>query len=313
MKVLMTFDFGTENMNKIRGLGYEVILRSEKELYFSEEIADIDVLVCYNPFKTLDISKLSSLKLIQLSSVGIDQVPIEILRENNITLTNNKGGYSIPIGEWIVLKLLEMIKNSKSFYQKQLEKRWKVDTSLLELYGKTIGFIGTGSIATEAAKRLKGFEVNILGVNTSGTNTEYFDKCYSIDNLKDMIRNCDAIVVTIPYTEKTHHLINHEMFQEMKDGVYLVNIARGSIIDESSMIENLNNGKLKGAALDVFEKEPIDADSPLWEMQNVIVTPHNSWMSEVGNVRRFNIIYENLKRYKSGEKLLNVVDFNKGY
>lgn len=309
----MTFDFGTENMNKIRGLGYEVILRSEKELYFSEEIADIDVLVCYNPFKTLDISKLSSLKLIQLSSVGIDQVPIEILRENNITLTNNKGGYSIPIGEWIVLKLLEMIKNSKSFYQKQLEKRWKVDTSLLELYGKTIGFIGTGSIATEAAKRLKGFEVNILGVNTSGTNTEYFDKCYSIDNLKDMIRNCDAIVVTIPYTEKTHHLINHEMFQEMKDGVYLVNIARGSIIDESSMIENLNNGKLKGAALDVFEKEPIDADSPLWEMQNVIVTPHNSWMSEVGNVRRFNIIYENLKRYKSGEKLLNVVDFNKGY
>lgn len=313
MKVLMTFDFGTENMNKIRGLGYEVILRSEKELYFSEEIADIDVLVCYNPFKTLDISKLSSLKLIQLSSVGIDQVPIEILRENNITLTNNKGGYSIPIGEWIVLKLLEMIKNSKSFYQKQLEKRWKVDTSLLELYGKTIGFIGTGSIATEAAKRLKGFEVNILGVNTSATNTEYFDKCYSIDNLKDMIRNCDAIVVTIPYTEKTHHLINHEMFQEMKDGVYLVNIARGSIIDESSMIENLNNGKLKGAALDVFEKEPIDADSPLWEMQNVIVTPHNSWMSEVGNVRRFNIIYENLKRYKSGEKLLNVVDFNKGY
>ncbi|MFA5524901.1 MAG: phosphoglycerate dehydrogenase [Tissierellales bacterium] len=313
MKVLMTFDFGTENMNKVRELGYEVILQSEKELCFSEELADTDVIVCYNPFKTLDISKLSRLKLIQLSSVGIDQVPIEVLREKNITLTNNKGGYSVPIGEWIVLKLLEMLKNSKSFYQKQFEKRWKVDTSLLELYGKTIGFIGTGSIATKAAKRLKGFEVNILGVNTSGTDTEYFDKCYSIDNINDMIRSCDAIVVSIPYTEKTHHLINHEVFQEMKDGVYVVNIARGSIIDEKVMIENLNNGKLKGAALDVFEREPMDADNPLWENENVIVTPHNSWMSEMGNVRRFNIIYENLKRYKLGEKLLNVVDFNKGY
>ncbi len=309
----MTFDFGTENMNKVRELGYEVILQSEKELCFSEELADTDVIVCYNPFKTLDISKLSRLKLIQLSSVGIDQVPIEVLREKNITLTNNKGGYSVPIGEWIVLKLLEMLKNSKSFYQKQFEKRWKVDTSLLELYGKTIGFIGTGSIATKAAKRLKGFEVNILGVNTSGTDTEYFDKCYSIDNINDMIRSCDAIVVSIPYTEKTHHLINHEVFQEMKDGVYVVNIARGSIIDEKVMIENLNNGKLKGAALDVFEREPMDADNPLWENENVIVTPHNSWMSEMGNVRRFNIIYENLKRYKLGEKLLNVVDFNKGY
>lgn len=313
VKVLMTFDFGIENINRIKELGYEVILIGEKELCLSEELADIDVLVCYNPFKTLDISKLSNLKLIQLSSVGIDQVPMEILREKNIKLTNNKGGYSIPIGEWIVLKLLEMLKNSKSFYQKQLEKRWKVDTSLLELYGKTIGFIGTGSIATEAAKRLKGFEVNILGVNTNGTDTEHFDKCYSVDNLKEMIKSCDAIVVSIPYTKKTHHLINHEVFQEMKDGVFLVNIARGSIIDEKSMIENLKNGKVKGAALDVFEKEPMDEDNPLWEMENVIVTPHNSWMSEMGNVRRFNIIYENLRRFKSGEKLLNVVEFNKGY
>lgn len=313
MKVLMTFDFGTENMEKIRALGYEIILHEEKGLCFSDELADADVLVCFNPFETLDVSKFSNLKLIQLTSVGINQVPIEIFKEKNITLTNNKGGYSIPIGEWIVLKLLEMLKNSKSFYQKQLEKRWKVDTSLLELYGKTVGFIGTGSIASEAAKRLRGFEVTILGANTRGTDTEFFDQCYSIDNLKDMVKRCDAIVVSIPHTEKTHNLINNEMFHEMKDGVYLVNIARGSIIDEKAMIENLRNGKIKGAALDVFEKEPMDADNPLWEMDNVIVTPHNSWASEMGNARRFNIIYENLKRFRLGEKLANVVDFQKGY
>lgn len=300
-------------MERIRQLGYDIIEKSEKELYFSEELRDAEVLVCYNPFNTLDISKLPNLKWIQLTSVGIDQVPIDILKKNSITLTNNKGGYSIPIGEWIVLKLLEMYKNSKAFYQKQSQKIWKIDTSLLELYGKTIGFIGTGSIASEAAKRLKGFGVDILGLNTRGTKTEYFDKCYSIDKINEMVKLSDAIVVSIPHTEKTHNLLNEEVFQEMKNGVYLVNIARGSIIDERAMINNLNNGKIKCAALDVFEKEPLDKNNPLWEIENVIITPHNSWVSEMRDDRRFNIIYDNLKRYLSNQTLKNIVDLNKGY
>lgn len=300
-------------MERIRQLGYDIIEKSEKELYFSEELRDTEVLVCYNPFNTLDISKLPNLKWIQLTSVGIDQVPIDILKKNSITLTNNKGGYSIPIGEWIVLKLLEMYKNSKAFYQKQSQKIWKIDTSLLELYGKTIGFIGTGSIASEAAKRLKGFGVDILGLNTRGTKTEYFDKCYSIDKINEMVKLSDAIVVSIPHTEKTHNLLNEEVFQEMKNGVYLVNIARGSIIDERAMINNLNNGKIKCAALDVFEKEPLDKNNPLWEIENVIITPHNSWVSEMRDDRRFNIIYDNLKRYLSNQTLKNIVDLNKGY
>ncbi|SDZ33304.1 Phosphoglycerate dehydrogenase [Proteiniborus ethanoligenes] len=300
-------------MERIRQLGYDIIEKSEKELYFSEELRDTEVLVCYNPFNTLDISKLPNLKWIQLTSVGIDQVPIDILKKNSITLTNNKGGYSIPIGEWIVLKLLEMYKNSKAFYQKQSQKIWKIDTSLLELYGKTIGFIGTGSIASEAAKRLKGFGVDILGLNTRGTKTEYFDKCYSIDKINEMVKLSDAIVVSIPHTEKTHNLLNEEVFQEMKNGVYLVNIARGSIIDERAMINNLKNGKIKCAALDVFEKEPLDKNNPLWEIENVIITPHNSWVSEMRDDRRFNIIYDNLKRYLSNQTLKNIVDLNKGY
>ncbi|WP_091732428.1 phosphoglycerate dehydrogenase [Proteiniborus ethanoligenes] len=313
IRALITHNYGVENMERIRQLGYDIIEKSEKELYFSEELRDTEVLVCYNPFNTLDISKLPNLKWIQLTSVGIDQVPIDILKKNSITLTNNKGGYSIPIGEWIVLKLLEMYKNSKAFYQKQSQKIWKIDTSLLELYGKTIGFIGTGSIASEAAKRLKGFGVDILGLNTRGTKTEYFDKCYSIDKINEMVKLSDAIVVSIPHTEKTHNLLNEEVFQEMKNGVYLVNIARGSIIDERAMINNLKNGKIKCAALDVFEKEPLDKNNPLWEIENVIITPHNSWVSEMRDDRRFNIIYDNLKRYLSNQTLKNIVDLNKGY
>lgn len=310
---MITQDFGTEKIDSIRKLGYEVIVKKDSKLNISEEIIDIDALVCFNPFKTLDISKLNNLKLIQLTTAGINQAPADIIREKGMILSNNRGGYSIPIGEWIVLKILEMAKNSKRFYKQQSEKTWKVDTSLTEIYGKTVGFIGTGDIAQEAAKRLKGFDTTILGLNTDGKDVMYFDRCYGNSQIKEMVGLCDIVVVSIPYTEKTHHLINKEVFDAMKDGVCMVNIARGSIIDEKEMINQLHNGKIKGAALDVFEEEPLSESNPLWSMENVIVTPHNSWASELVNERRFYIVYENLRRYISGEDLINVININKGY
>ncbi len=141
----------------------------------------------------------------------------------------------------------------------------------------------------------------------------YFDRCYGNSQIKEMVGLCDIVVVSIPYTEKTHHLINKDVFDAMKDGVCIVNIARGSIIDEKEMIKQLHNGKIKGAALDVFEEEPLSESNPLWSMENVIVTPHNSWASELVNERRFYIVYENLRRYISGEDLINVININKGY
>ncbi|EOD01506.1 phosphoglycerate dehydrogenase [Caldisalinibacter kiritimatiensis] len=300
-------------MNKIKKLGYKLIYIHEKEITNCESIKDIDILVCYNPFNNLDISKLKNLKWIQLSSIGIDQAPIKHIKENDIILTNNKGGYSIPIGEWVVLKILELAKNSNKFYKKQQKKKWKLDTSVLEIFGKTIGFIGTGSIAKESAKRLQGFDAKLIGLNTSGRDVEYFDKCYGVNDFKYMVSLCDIIVVSIPYTSKTHHLLNEEIFKEMKNNVYIINVARGNIINERHLIKYLKNGKIKGAALDVFENEPLSPDSPLWELDNVIITPHNSWVSEMRNERRFNLIYENMKRYINGEKLLNVVNLEKGY
>ncbi|WP_250160193.1 phosphoglycerate dehydrogenase [Caloranaerobacter azorensis] len=313
VKALFTYNYGEEKMKKIKDLGYEIVYIKEQELYYNEEIKDIEVLVCYNPFNSLDITKLNKLKWIQLSSIGIDQVPKQYLLEKQILLTNNKGGYSIPMGEWVVLKILEMLKKSKNFYEKQDNKLWKIDTSIIELYGKTIGFIGTGSIAYESAKRLKGFEVNIYGLNTTGKSVEYFDKCFSNSEFDYFLSLCDILVLTIPYTEKTHHLLNESKFKIMKDGVYIVNVSRGSIINEADLIKYLKNRKIKFAALDVFENEPLNENNPLWDLDNVIITPHNSWVSEMRNERRYNVIYENMKRYINGEKLINIVDLKKGY
>ncbi len=313
MKVLFTYDYGLENMNRVRELGYDVIMVKENQITNSDEINNSEILVCYSPFGTLDISKMNRLKWIQLSSVGIDQIPFEIIRSRGIKITNNKGGYSIPIGEWIVLKILEMLKKSGNSYRNQQLKKWKMDTSLLELNGKRVGFIGTGSIATEAAKRLKGFGVDMLGVNTRGTDVEYFDKCFSSEKIDDMLNLCDIVAITIPHTEKTHHMIDENRFNAMKDGVFIVNIARGSIIDEKALINNIKKNKIRAAALDVFEEEPLNQDNPLWEFDNVIITSHNSWVSEQMNERRFKLIYENLRRYVSNEELTNVVDLAKGY
>lgn len=313
MKALITYKYTDEEMKSLEDLGYEIIFHDEKHLTFTDEMKDVDIMVCFDPFKNIDLDQFPKLKWIQLLSAGINQVPVDKVLKNNILLTNNRGGYSIPIAEWIVLKALEMIKNSKEFYKKQDEKVWKMDFSLLELYGKTVAFLGTGSIAQEAAKRFEAFGVKIIGFNRSGKAVEHFHECYPIDQINQVVSKCDFFVIAAPYTDKTHHLVNEEVFSNMKDGTYLINIARGSIIDENALIENLKSGKIKKAALDVFEVEPLPDDSPLWDMDNVIISPHNSWGSEMTGKRRFEIAYENMKRYINNEELINIVDLDRGY
>jgi len=313
MKTLVTYKYTDEQMKSLEDLGYKIIFKNEKDIRFSDEMKDVDTLVCFNPFDTLDISKFPNLKWIQLLSAGINQVPKDIVLDKNILLTNNRGGYSIPIGEWIVLKILEMLKDSKGFYDRQNRKEWKMDTSILELYGKTVAFIGTGSIASEAAKRLEPFGVENIGINTDGREVKYFHKTFSNDHMNEAIGQSDIIVITTPYTKETHHLVDEELFSNIKDGTYLVNIARGSIIDEKALIKNLETGKIKKAALDVFEVEPLPEDNPLWEMDNVIISPHNSWASEMNRNRRYKIAYENMKRYINNEELINVINLKKGY
>lgn len=313
MKALITFKYKDDEMKNLENLGFEIIFRDERDMVFSDEIKDIDLMVCFDPFHKIDIGLFPNLKWIQLLSAGINQVPIDKVLAQNIILTNNRGGYSVPIAEWIVLKILEMLRNSKEFYNKQNKKIWKMDTSLLELYGKTIGFIGTGSIAQEAAKRLEGFGVKILGISASGKAVNHFHHCFSIDKINDIVPQCDFLIIAAPYTDETHHLIDESVFASMKDGTYLVNIARGSIIDEKALINNLKSGKIKKAALDVFEVEPLPEDSPLWEMDNVIISPHNSWASEMYSKRRYEIAYKNMERYINKKELVNVVDLKIGY
>lgn len=313
IKALFTFDYDLKDMNKFKDLGYDITCIDDTVAVYDESLKDTEVLICYNPFPTLDISKFQNLKWIQLASIGVDQVPKDIVIKNNIIITNNKGGYKIPIGEWIVMDILNLFKKSMDFYRNQQKKIWEPNENIYELYGKTVSFIGTGTIAMEAAKRLQGFGVTILGVNTTGNPIEHFNKCFAMDNINTVLEESDIVVLTIPYTKNTHHLINEDKFTHMKTGSFLINISRGAIVKETALIDNLQNGKIAAAALDVFTEEPLSKDSPLWSMDNVIVTPHNSWVSEASNSRRSNLIYENMRKYAKHEPLINITDIRKGY
>ena len=311
MKVLFTKNYGEEKFDKIRELGYETIYYNENVVTNNEEVDDIDVLVTYNPFKNLDINKMKNLKYIQTTSVGIDQIPLDKILNRDIIIANNKGGYSVPIGEWIVMTILEIYKNSKKLYEQQSNKKWKINFKVSELTGKKIGFIGTGTLATEGAKRLKGFNVEIWGVNTTGSKKEYFDKCFSSEQMDEVFRNCDTIVCTIPATKDTLGIINNDKFEIMKNDSVFINVGRGNIVNEKDLIQYMH--KFRGVALDVFENEPLEKDNELWNFDNIIITPHNSWVSDKNDERTFNMIYNNLKNYIESKPLNNKVDIYKGY
>lgn len=312
MKVLFTINYGKEKFDKIRELGYDVIHYSEDSIENNEDVNTADVLVTYNPFERLDISKMKNLQYIQTTSVGIDQLPKEEVLKRNIKIANNRGGYSVPIGESIVLYILEIYKNSAKFFKQQQNKEWKMDFSVSELYGQRVGFLGTGIISSEAAKRLKAFGVEIWGVNTDGSSKKYFDKCFATEDMNIVFEECDIVVVAMPSTKSTDGIVNKDMFKLMKDGSVFINVGRGNTVNQKDLEECVE--KFRGVALDVFESEPLNKDNKLWECENVIVTPHNSWVSDKNKERTFNMVYNNLKHYIMENKPVdNVVDISRGY
>lgn len=313
IKALFTYTFEKEKMNKLEDLGYEIIKGKERALEYTDELKDVEMLVTYNAFESLDIGKMKNLKWIQLISDGINQVPKEKVEEGNIILTNNSDSYSIPIAEWIISAILDIFKQSYSFYKNKEKKLWKLNSSLRELYKSTVGIVGTGSIAVETAKRLKGFGVETLGLNTSGRQVDYFDKCYSNNEIEIMLKQCDVVICLLPLTKGTFHFIGEKEFAAMKDGVTFINASRGEVVDEEKLIQNITNKKIAAAALDVFEKEPLDYENPLWSFDNVIITPHNSWVSQNKDKRLYELIYNNMLKYKRSEKLNNIVSVKKGY
>ena len=209
---------------------------------------------------------------------------MEYVKGKNIEIHNAKGVYSIPMAEFAVGGILQIYKQSRYFLENQKAHKWEKHRGLSELDGKTVCIVGCGSVGTECAKRLKAFDCKIIGIDIKPYMSEWFDEMHSLDSLDEVLKNSDIVILTLPLFEETFHLMNAARLNMMKTGALLVNIARGKIVDTEALLDELRTKRLY-AVLDVFEKEPLEYKSDLWDLENVIITPHNSFVG-TGNAER---------------------------
>ena len=294
---------------------WELIAGKDKHIW-QDHAKDAEIIAGWkNGLEEYCLTSESKLKWFQSWSAGIDYLPLQEMNSRDLYLTSANGVHTYPISETIFGLMLALTRKIHTYVKNQQKKTWHHAHMGLEIHEKTIGIIGVGTIGKETAKISKAFGMRVLGVRHSGQPVDYVDEMYTPDQLDQLLPNCDYVVVTLPLTKETNRLFGAEQFKQMKASAFFINIGRGEIVVETDLIQALMEGAIAGAGLDVFETEPLSPESPFWEMENVIVTPHTSGSTENYNQRVIeNILIPNLKAYLSGEvPPINLVNFSKGY
>jgi phosphoglycerate dehydrogenase-like enzyme len=260
-----------------------------------------------------------SIRWIQSYSAGVERcVAIPAVRERNILLTNMQRVAGPVMAEHVIAMMLAYARGLHFYIPERMAGRWTREMpppgQLLTLEGKTVLVVGLGGIGLEVAKRAHALGMRVVATRASGREGPPFVSYVGLpDELHKLAGEADFIVNTVPLTPATTSLFDAKFFAATKAGAFFVNVGRGQSVVQPDLIEALRSGRLAGAGLDVTDPEPLPADSPLWQMQNVILTPHISAGSDLGDELRFAIGIENLRRYVAGEKMLSVVDLTKGY
>jgi phosphoglycerate dehydrogenase-like enzyme len=261
--------------------------------------------------------RVPNVRWIQASSSGIGEWVQRLgIVDSPIVVTNAAGLHSVALAEFVLFSMLYFARRWPRMAAEQRAHHWErcaIDT----LEGKTLGIIGLGNVGRTVAKLTRPLGVRVIGNRRSPgehTAAEYgVDALYGPDGLSRVLAESDFLALCVPHTAETIGLLGAAQIAEMRQGAVLVNIARGSVVDEPAMIAALRSGHLAGAGLDVFATEPLPADSPLWDMPNVLVTPHSMSTAHSENERLTNLFADNLRRYVAGEPLRNVIDKVRGY
>ncbi len=304
MKLLMTgaFNCTAEQKLNIEKLGCEVMFQQMENEPLSQEMFLADAVICNGLFLHNDLDKFTNLKFVQLTSAGLDRVPVQRMKDKGIILCNARGVYSTPMAEWTLTGVLALYKNTNTFYSNQQKHKWVKNREIKELSGSTICIVGCGSVGTECAKIFRPFASEIIAVDIVKPTNELFDNYYTINNVTQAVKNADIVVLTLPLTDETRNMFNKDLLSQFKNDAILVNISRGAVVNEIELINVLKENKLGGAVLDVFENEPLSEKSELWDLENVVITPHNSFVSPKNNERLYNVVYNNLKEIMKGEE-----------
>lgn len=298
MKFLVTGSLGADenDIRAIEALGHEVTLHPDERVP-ADHPEQYEGMIGNSLLYYTGHEGFTSLRYLQITSAGLDRIPLDWVRERGIKLCNAEGVYSGPMAEWTVMRILELLRRVPQDFRMQLAGEYKRDFKWQELAGKKVFLAGFGAYGREIAKRLRPFGVTLTVFNRSRKEDLNVDEFLPLSELKERLPEADILVLAVGLAAETRHLIDTDAFARMKRGALLVNASRGPVVDEAALVTALTDGTLAGAALDVFETEPLPADSPLWKLENVLLSAHNSYFGNNNHRRMMELVLKNLREY----------------
>ena len=336
IKVLVTGRFNDAQLNRLRAVSprLAIVSRTVAEGWNRSDTSDLfegqeDVFYGFMPPRNL--SKAPRLKWVQLHSAGVNQLNDHPIMRSDVLITTASGIHAVPIGEFAIMMMLALTRHVPRMVRMQDGGEWPKDRETYvgsELRGKTLGIVGYGSIGREAARIAKqGFNMRILALTRSGRKADLGyvepntgdpegklpDTWFRSQQLLELLSQSDFVLISTPLTNETRKMIAEAELRAMKPSAYIINVARGAIIDEDVLVRGLRERWVAGAGLDVFATEPLPATSELWKQKNALIAPHVSGGSPNYEDRAVELFAENLRRYLNGEPLLNPVDKSMGY
>jgi glyoxylate/hydroxypyruvate reductase A len=291
-----------------------------QEARWRELLSQADIIFDFDPTHRADLPDLApQVRWIQATSAGIGQFVRNQTYDRrlpNTIFTTGSGTHARPLADFCLMSMLVFAKGLNRIIANQRRKHWERYAGS-ELGGRTLGVIGVGNIGAEVARLAKAMDMRVLGVKRTIAGLDpaslHLDELYGPDELREVLRRAEYLVLITPHTDETQHLIGAAELALLPKGAVLINIGRGALVDEPALIAALQSGRLGGAALDVFATEPLPEASPLWDMPNVLISPHSGSTSDRENERLTELFCENLRRFLAGEPLLNVLNLETLY
>ena len=284
------------------------LLTADGENQARERLPEAEIVFAWEfPMQLLPLA--TRLRWFQVMGAGLERLAGANVPEG-VVVTNMKGIFGTAMGEYALAYMLAHTQSVRRVLRQQEGRRWEQFEPAL-LAGQTVGVIGLGSIGREIARRCTAFGMRVIGVNRGGAPVAEVERTYSVAEIEQFLPECDFLVSVVPQTAESTDLLNAGRLRLLKPNCFYVNIGRGNIVDLDALGAALADGRLAGAALDVFPIEPLPADHPIWAAPNVVITPHISGVNRPEDVT--GVFLDNLARYLAGEPLLNVVDLERGY
>ena len=312
-KILITYDDLTEDhLSQIREVSNNIELRLVKD---NKKIPKVgkDAEILFGSIDRDEFKLLDNLEWIQVPSAGVDDQLFPELIESDVTLTTTSGIHRVPMSEISITMMLMFAKKLNEFMHSQTRNEWNKRTPD-ELEGTYAGILGLGSVGMETAWKAYGLGMKVVGLKKSRINRpSYIEEILGPKDLDYFLEKADYMVITLPLTDETKYMIGERELKLLGNDSYLINVGRGAIVDNEALLEGLQKNWIAGAGLDVFKEEPLPEESKLWDLENVIITPHIAGDNPHYEDRATEIFCKNLKKFLHGTELVNKVDKVSGY